>query len=54
MSYHQINLRNKTKLPKVIVNLLGGAAYGFVSRCRPTITLHPIKVKAEHAYSYFV
>ena len=54
MSYHQINLRNKMKLPKVVVNLLRGAAHGFCVRCGPTITLHPIKVKAEHAYLYFV
>ena len=37
MSYHQINLRNKTKLPKVIVNLLRGAAHCFVSDVDPQL-----------------
>ena len=35
MSYHQINLRNKTKLPKAILNLLRGAEHGFVSDVDP-------------------
>ena len=51
MSYQQINLRNKTKLPKVIVNLLRGAAHGFVSdvdpqlRCTPQNVNETLRVK---------
>ena len=41
MLYHQINLRNKTKLPKVIVNLLRGAAHGFVSDVDPQLRCTP-------------
>ena len=41
MSYHQMKLRNKTKLPKVIVNLLRGAAHGFVSDVDPQLRCTP-------------
>ena len=51
MSYHQINLRNKTKLPKVIVNLLRGAAHGFVSDVDPQLRCTPQKLKQNtHIY----
>ena len=41
MSYHQINLRNITKLPKVIVKLLRDAAHSFVSDVDPQLRYTP-------------